>query len=362
MEEMTMYSAIGRAMKWLALGLFAIGLAAAHAQAPRTINYQGFLTNNAGVAVNTPVNLTLRLYDPASQPANLLLWSETQSNVVVTSGVFNVVLGAVTPFPASVVFDRSYSLGVTVNSDAEMTPRQLLNAVPYANRATVANALAAGANVGADNTLPCDSARAGNLRWNAGAGAMQACDGTGWKTLSFSTFTVGGNISGLTGTLVLQNNLTNNLSIAANGSFYFTTSLPAGSPYSVTVLTQPAGQTCTVTNGTGTLASANITNVSVNCVAGVTANLTVANYLSFCSVSVNGAAPSTAVTRTVPVAAGSVVSLVAAPISGFFFSYWVGTADDTTAAHDTQTSTSVTVNADKTVQACCSITPGGTCP
>ena len=80
-------------------------------------------------------------------------------------------------------------------------------------------------------------------------------------------YSVGGNVSGLTGSgLVLQNNGTNFTPVAANGSFSFSSTLGAGSPYNVTVLTQPTGQTCTVTNGSGT-ASANVANVGVSCVA-----------------------------------------------------------------------------------------------
>jgi 6-phosphogluconolactonase (cycloisomerase 2 family) len=79
-------------------------------------------------------------------------------------------------------------------------------------------------------------------------------------------FTVAGNVSGLSGSgLVLQNNGTNFTPVAANGSFSFSNTLGAGGPYNVTVLTQPAGQTCTVTHGSGT-ANANISNVAVNCV------------------------------------------------------------------------------------------------
>jgi hypothetical protein len=38
-----------------------------------------------------------------------------------------------------------------------------------------------------------------------------------------------------------------------------------GSPYGVTILTQPAGRTCTVLNGVGTMGAAKIDNVQVNC-------------------------------------------------------------------------------------------------
>ena len=83
------------------------------------------------------------------------------------------------------------------------------------------------------------------------------------------TFTVGGNVSGLYGNgLVLQNNGGDALPIGADGGFTFTTPLVDGASYSVTVLTQPTNlnQTCSVTDGSSTLAGADITNVAVTCV------------------------------------------------------------------------------------------------
>jgi hypothetical protein len=77
---------------------------------------------------------------------------------------------------------------------------------------------------------------------------------------------LGGTISGLSGTVVLQNNGGDNLSSSSNGSFTFSTNLTSGSTYNVAVLTQPAAQTCTVSNGSGTAGSSNITNVTVTCV------------------------------------------------------------------------------------------------
>ena len=80
-------------------------------------------------------------------------------------------------------------------------------------------------------------------------------------------YTVGGSVSGLTGSgLALQNNGADNLAIAANGAISFATQVGEGTPYAVTVLTQPVGQTCTVANGSGT-ANATVTNVAVSCVA-----------------------------------------------------------------------------------------------
>src|SRR5208337_4119493 len=80
-----------------------------------------------------------------------------------------------------------------------------------------------------------------------------------------ASYTVGGTVSGLSGKVVLQDNGGDNLSVSANGTFTFATSLVSGSAYSVTVKTNPAGQACTVSNGSGTVGSANVTSVSVSC-------------------------------------------------------------------------------------------------
>ena len=58
-------------------------------------------------------------------------------------------------------------------------------------------------------------------------------------------------MSGLSGTVVLQDNGGDDLSVSANGSFTFATPLVSGAAYSVTVKTNPAGQTCTVSERVG---------------------------------------------------------------------------------------------------------------
>ena len=80
-------------------------------------------------------------------------------------------------------------------------------------------------------------------------------------------YSVGGTVSGLSGTVVLQDNGGDNLSVTASGPFTFATSLASGAAYSVTVNTNPSGQTCTVSNGSGTVAAANVTGVAVSCAA-----------------------------------------------------------------------------------------------
>lgn len=104
---------------------------------------------------------------------------------------------------------------------------------------------------------------------NSGTGIVTGSNITNVSVIcSTNTYTVSGSVTGLSGTgLVLQDNGGDNLSVAANGSFTFSTPVPSGATYTVTVLTQPTSpaQTCTVTNYTGTVVSSNITNVAVNC-------------------------------------------------------------------------------------------------
>jgi len=81
-----------------------------------------------------------------------------------------------------------------------------------------------------------------------------------------ATYSVGGSVTGLINTgLVLQNNSSDDLSISTDSSFSFTTKLTTNTDYAVTVLTQPVDQTCSVTTGSGKVASSNITSVTVAC-------------------------------------------------------------------------------------------------
>ncbi len=95
--------------------------------------------------------------------------------------------------------------------------------------------------------------------------------GCGEDKKTETKYTVSGTMSGLSGTLVLQNNGGDDLTVAANGAFTVLTALTNGSGYSVTVKTQPTGQTCTVTNGSGTISSGNVINVAVACAGSATA-------------------------------------------------------------------------------------------
>jgi len=79
------------------------------------------------------------------------------------------------------------------------------------------------------------------------------------------TYTIGGTITGLTGTVVLRNNAVSVLSVSADGSFTFSAPVANGSAYNVAVFVQPASQICAVANGSGTVAGGNVTGILVTC-------------------------------------------------------------------------------------------------
>ena len=85
-----------------------------------------------------------------------------------------------------------------------------------------------------------------------------------------STYTVSVTVTGLRHSyngLTLRNNGGDDLKVYGDGSASFKTALSGGSGYAVTVSSQPTGpdQTCTVSNGSGTVGSSNVTNVSIDC-------------------------------------------------------------------------------------------------
>jgi 6-phosphogluconolactonase len=104
----------------------------------------------------------------------------------------------------------------------------------------------------------------------AAAALLGACDSS--AILGGSAYTVGGTVSGLTGSdLVLQyvagGNVAGTATISANGSFAFSSRADNGTAYSVTVKSQPVNpaQVCSVSNGSGTINAADVTSVTVTC-------------------------------------------------------------------------------------------------
>jgi len=101
---------------------------------------------------------------------------------------------------------------------------------------------------------------------------LSACGGSGNDPASTGggaqSYSLSASIQGLSsGGLVLLVN-TAQVAVASGAtSVSLASMLNSGTAYTVAVQTQPTGETCTVTNGSGTISTSNIANVEVNCVA-----------------------------------------------------------------------------------------------
>ncbi len=120
-------------MKYPALFLAAallIAVSRMNAQVPRTLSYQGVLTDSSGTVVpDGSYSLTFRLYQTSTGGSSL--WQETQT-VQTHKGVLSAVLGNVTPL--ALPFDSQYWLGIQVSANPELAPRMPLTASAYSLR------------------------------------------------------------------------------------------------------------------------------------------------------------------------------------------------------------------------------------
>src|SRR5690349_12845725 len=86
---------------------------------------------------------------------------------------------------------------------------------------------------------------------------LSAChdhdDNAAAPTWGPQTYAVGGAVTRLNGSPVLQNNGGDDLTLNADGTLRFATALASGAAYLVTVRSMPGQQTCAVTHASGTL-------------------------------------------------------------------------------------------------------------
>ncbi len=104
-----------------------------NSQAPFKITVQGRLTDPSGNPITIATNFTFRLYTLPNGGGAIF----TEGPISLTpdsNGLVTYYVGSATTIDPNTVaqFANSLYLGVTVGSDAEMTPRILLSAAPYA--------------------------------------------------------------------------------------------------------------------------------------------------------------------------------------------------------------------------------------
>lgn len=123
---------------------------------PGVVSYQGTLTDAAGKPVNGAANMTFRLY--TAPTGGTALWTEahTGANAVpVSNGLFNVLLGSLTPITTSVWSNATLYLGVQVGSDAEMAPREIVGGAPALNPVQIQSGTTSGSCVGTSDWNLC---------------------------------------------------------------------------------------------------------------------------------------------------------------------------------------------------------------
>jgi hypothetical protein len=134
--------------------LLATALCAIVFAVPPQTNFQGKITNAAGVAINGTYSIEFRIWSALS--GGSMLWNETHAGVAVTKGLFDVVLGETSPLTLS--FGSQYWLEIVFNGEV-LSPRVPFTSTFYSFRSALADS--------ASDVLP------GTIDWDELASAVQ---------------------------------------------------------------------------------------------------------------------------------------------------------------------------------------------
>jgi hypothetical protein len=154
----------------------------------QTFSIQGVLRDPNGKSVaDGTYPVTFKLYTVATGGSSI--WTETINNVTVSYGVFSLELGTVAPM-ASLGFDATYYLGITVASGTELSPRMKIASSPTSLSVKgTSNVVPSTGNVGIGTLTPGDKfvVKGGNiliadspygLRFNDGSILTSATSGS----------------------------------------------------------------------------------------------------------------------------------------------------------------------------------------
>lgn len=107
--------------------------AIAQAEVPQLITVQGRLTDASGAPVTDgPYLIKFKIYGSADGSDSL--WSSGFQTVTLSKGLFTYQLGSSEPLPEDLFTDTLRWLGITVGTDAEITPRTRLTSQAYASQ------------------------------------------------------------------------------------------------------------------------------------------------------------------------------------------------------------------------------------
>jgi hypothetical protein len=165
--------------------------------------------------------------------------------------------------------------GGSSGSTSPVAPITIPNVVGDPQSAATSAITGAGLTVGAVTQASSATIASGTVISETPAAGTSAASGASVALLVSSgpqTYTVGGMLIGLAPSATVHIlNGADSEAISANGAFTLPTHVAGGGTYSVTVGTPTSTQTCAVQNASGTIASANVTNVAVYCTYSVNA-------------------------------------------------------------------------------------------
>ena len=110
------------------LALLAAGRTSA-AAVPLNLTQEGRLLKTDGTPESGSITMTFALYDTSA--STTAAWTETQT-LTLDDGYFSTQLGSATPLTAALFDGQTKYLGITLQGESEMTPREALSSVPYA--------------------------------------------------------------------------------------------------------------------------------------------------------------------------------------------------------------------------------------
>ena len=228
-----------------------------------TLNSSGSFAFRSPIAFGSPFAVTV-LNQP-STPSQTCTVTSGGAGTMGTANVTNVVVACTT---------NAYAVGGTISGLAG--PAVLQNnlgdnlTVNAAGAFTFASPVPSGASYDV-TVLQQPNTPAQTCTVTSGGSGRVGSGNISSVSIACTTnqYAIGGTVSGLDGTVVLQNNDGDTLTVSANGSFSFATSLASGTTYGATILTQPAyptaSQTCTLTGATGNVTNAPITSIAISC-------------------------------------------------------------------------------------------------
>ncbi len=117
---------------------------------PLTLNHQGLLTDAGGTPLTGSFSLSFSLY--STPTGGVALWTEAQT-VTATNGLYQATLGNTVQLGSSLFSGAQPAthLGVTVETDPELTPRTALSSAPYSLHSAAVDGFSTGpgnANLG----------------------------------------------------------------------------------------------------------------------------------------------------------------------------------------------------------------------